>query len=192
MELKSVLFVEHTKDGELSRRLREVIGRMAPMLGFSVKVVERTGRTLKSCFPQSSLWEGVHCGRPQCITCNQGAETLAPCTRKSLVYENICSECNPGAGGKEEIKGGGDPGRPSIYVGETSRSIQERGREHWAAATGSAKAKEGSHIAKHVDMCHKGEQPSFVLRPVHFYKTALARQTGEAVRIRRRGGREQY
>ena len=189
MEQKSVLFVEHTKDGELSRRLREVIGRMAPMLGFSVKVVERTGRTLKSCFPQSSLWEGVHCGRPQCITCNQGAETLAPCTRKSLVYENICSECNPGAGGKEEIKGGGDHGRPSIYVGETSRSIQERGREHWAAATGSAKAKEGSHIAKHVDMCHKGEQPSFVLRPVHFYKTALARQTGEAVRIRRR---EQY
>ena len=65
MEQKSVLFVEHTKDGELSRRLREVIGRMAPMLGFSIKVVERSGRTLKSCFPQSSLWEGVHCGRPQ-------------------------------------------------------------------------------------------------------------------------------
>ena len=55
MEQKSVLFVEHTQSGELSSRLREVIGRLAPMLGFSIKVVERTGRTLKSCFPQSSL-----------------------------------------------------------------------------------------------------------------------------------------
>ena len=187
LEQKSVLFVEHTRDGELCRRLREVIGRMAPLLGFSIKVVERSGRTLKSCFPQSSLWEGVHCGRPQCITCNQGAEAVAPCTRKPVVYENICGECNPGAGGKEEIKGGGNPEKPSIYVGETSRSIQERGREHWSAATGSNKAREGSHMAKHVEMEHQGEQPNFILRAVQYYKTALARQTGEAVRIRRRG-----
>ena len=130
----------------------------------------------------------MHCGRPQCITCNQGAEILAPCSRKSVIYENICSECNPGAGEKEEIKGCGDPEKPSIYVGETSRSIQERGREHWSASTGSNKAKEGSHMAKHVELEHQGEQPKFILRAVQYYKTALARQTGEAVRIRRRGG----
>ena len=51
LEQKSVLFVERTRDGELCRRLREVIGRMAPLLGFSIKVVERSGRTLKSFFP---------------------------------------------------------------------------------------------------------------------------------------------
>ena len=115
---------------------------------------------------------------------------MPPCTRKSLVYENICGKCNPGAGGKEEVKGGGDPEKPSIYVGETSRSVQERGVEHWAAATGSQKAREGSHIAKHMEQEHRGEEPNFILRAVKFYKTALARQTGEAVRIRRRGGKE--
>ena len=35
---------------------------------------------------------------------------------------------------------------------------------------------------------HKGEDPLFILRAVSFHKTALSRQTGEAVRIRRRGG----
>ena len=84
--------------------------RLAPLMGFSVKVVEREGGALKNQFPQSSLWEGAPCGRPSCVTCNQGSEMIAPCTRKSLLYENICSKCNEGAGGKEEVVGGGYPG----------------------------------------------------------------------------------
>ena len=123
-----------------------------------------------------------------CITCTQGSEVIAPCTRKSLVYENICSKCHKGAGGKDEVVGGENPDIPSIYVGETSRSIQERSLEHWAAARGSRKAREGSHMAKHVEQAHKGEEPQFMMRVVHFHRTALSRQTAEAVRIRRRGG----
>ena len=156
---KSVLFVENTRNGELAAQLREVISRLSPLLGFSIKVVERAGGALKNQFPQSSLWDGTPCGRSKCITCNQGSEMIAPCTRRSLVYENICSTCNKGAGSKGEVKGGGNPDLPSIYVGETSRSIQERGAEHWAAALGSRKAKEGSHMAKHVELAHKGRSP---------------------------------
>ena len=114
-------------------------------------------------------------------------ELHIPCTRRSAVYENICSKCNIGAGSKEEVVGT-DPEVPSIYVGETSRTIQERGEEHWAAARGSRKAREGTHIAKHQEQCHPGEEPEFILRAVGFYKTALSRQTAEAVRIGRRGG----
>ena len=54
-EYKSVLFVEQTPDGELARRLREVLQRLSPVMGFAVKVVERNGRTLQSKFQQSSL-----------------------------------------------------------------------------------------------------------------------------------------
>ena len=35
---------------------------------------------------------------------------------------------------------------------------------------------------------HGGAAPKFYMRVVRFYKTALSRQIGEAVRIRRRGG----
>ena len=187
-EQKSILFVEQTREGELGKRLREVMQRLAPVLGFSIKVVERVGSNLKSKFPQSSLWEGTMCGRAKCITCNQGAEVLVPCTRKSLVYENICGICNEGAGGKEEVKGGSNPDIPSIYVGETSRTIFERAGEHWGAARGSKAARNKSHIAKHQEMVHPNREPDFKMRVVKFHRSALARQTGEAVRIRRRGG----
>ena len=56
LELKSVLFVEQSPKGELASRLREALRRMEQTLGFRVKVVERTGRSLGSRFPLSSLW----------------------------------------------------------------------------------------------------------------------------------------
>ena len=79
-EQKSVLFVEQTREGELSRRLRDLMQRLAPIMGFSIKIVERSGGAIKNRFPQAGLWEGMKCGRESCITCNQGAEFLVPCT----------------------------------------------------------------------------------------------------------------
>ena len=61
-------------------------------------------------------------------------------------------------------------------------------REHWGAALGSKAARNKSHIAKHQEMVHPNREPDFKMRVVKFHRSALARQTGEAVRIRRRGG----
>ena len=186
-EQKSVLFVEQTREGELGKQLRDVVQRLAPVMGFAIKIVERTGSNLKSKFPQASLWEGAMCGRDKCVTCGQGAEVIPPCTRKSLVYENVCAVCNEGAGGKDEVVGS-NPDVPSIYVGETSRTLFERTIEHWGAARGNKAARAKSHIAKHQELTHPDREPEFVMRAVKFHRTALSRQTGEAVRIRRRGG----
>ena len=43
--------------------------------------------------------------------------------------------CNEGAAGKGELK---EPRQdvPTFYIGESSRSIQERGLEHWAGWKG--------------------------------------------------------
>ena len=35
-ETKSVLFMEHTKEGELARKMRDLMKRLAPKLGFSI------------------------------------------------------------------------------------------------------------------------------------------------------------
>ena len=43
-------------------------------------------------------------------------------------------------------------------------------------------------MLKHMAEQHGGEAPKFIMRVVGFHKTALSRQTGEAVRIMRRGG----
>ena len=61
------------------------------------------------------------------------------------MYENICVKYNAGAGSKDEVKSL-DTEVPSLYVGETSRTIQERAKEHWADYRGGEKAKMRSHI----------------------------------------------
>ena len=74
---------------------------------------------------------------------------------------------------------------PSLYVGETSRSIQERGQKHWGAAR---RKEDTSHMRRHQILEHGGEEPRFLFQVVNYHTTALARQIKEAVCIRRRGG----
>ena len=52
---KTLLFVEQTNDGELASRLRELVRRLSPTIGFSIKIVERAGSPLRSRFPLASL-----------------------------------------------------------------------------------------------------------------------------------------
>ena len=159
MEHKTVLFIENTKDGELAKRMKELTRRIAPSIGFGIKIVERTGATLRSKFPLTNLWEGAKCGRIDCVTCEQGAEVLPTCTRTSVVYENVCEECNPTAGAKE--LGSIKDDVPTIYVGETSRTLYERSKEHWKDCENKP---EKSHIAKHQEMVHQGAAPKFKMR----------------------------
>ena len=100
------------------------------MLGFRIKVVERTGTSLKSTLPNTNPWAGAHCSREDCTTCNQAGEEKIECTKRNLVYEHICVDCNPGALNKGELK---EPNTevPSIYVGEDARSIFERSKVNW-------------------------------------------------------------
>ena len=178
------------KRRELAKRIRESLRRMEPTLGFKVKVVERTGRSLGSNFPLNNLWAGVKCGREDCVTCEQGGEEDLPqCTQTNLVYENICVGCNPGAtkkGEQEDIRSD----IPTVYIGETSRSIYERSKEHWE---GVRKMCSKNHMVKHQMLEHNGElEPDFTMKVKGYFKTALARQVAEAVWIRRRGEREQF
>ena len=92
--------------------------------------------------------------------------------------------CNEGAVAKEQVVQK-NIDVPSIYVGESSRSIKERGGDHWAAYKNKSQE---SHILKHQINHHPGKEPKFILRISSFHKSALERQVAEAVRIRRRGG----
>ena len=100
-----VLFIEQTPGWELATRLRKLFQRLEPTIGIKIKVVERSGRTLQSVFPLTTIWDGTPCGRrnEDCIACSQGAEIIPNCTQKSVLYENICNICIPGAKGKEQI-----------------------------------------------------------------------------------------
>ena len=178
----AVLFIENTKEGKLAQNIREVLERLEGMLGYKIKVVERAGTPLRLMFPLSKVGEGKECGREDCTTCTQESrsETLPPCNKRSVLYENICTKCNPGVGEKN-FKLSPPEHPPSVYIGESARSLYERGGEHWRDFRNN---QDDSHIYKHHHLHHGGEgEPSFHLRPVKFLGTALKRQISEAVRI---------
>ena len=130
MPTRSVIFVDFTTDSGLAKMMRETLAKLETIIGCKVKTVERTGIPLTRQFPLTRLWDGIPCSREGCITCEQGGEEIYPCTRRSLTYKNICLRCHPGGGEKKE-KLDDKVEVPAVYIGETSRSLYERGREHW-------------------------------------------------------------
>ena len=185
LKVRTVIFVEQTKGGELAKRTRDRLSRLQEMMGFKMKVAERGGTTLKELFPLNNLWDGAKCEREDCPPCNQGTEEQLNCFKRNLVYESICLLCNPGAGSKGLLKEQNTE-VPSIYVGETSRSLYERSREHWDLFE---KGSTDSHIWKHHWLHHQGAgRPKMIFKVVKYYRTALSRQVGEAIQIRARGG----
>ena len=176
--------MKQTPNGELARRVKELLVRLEAVLGFRLRVAERTGRSLQSLLHQATIWKGSPCDREHCVTCQQGDEDMPDCNRSSVVYESVCSLGNPGIlgkGGLVEQKGA----PPSLYVGKSSRTVQERALENHDAAK---KKDETSHIWRHQRLVHGAQEPSFIFKVVSQHRSALNRQIKEAVGIRRRGG----
>ena len=72
--------------------------------------------------------EGGICGRQNCVTCTQGGEATPNCTKRSVVYENVCLLCNPTARENKDVVP--QASHPTIYVGESARSVAERAENH--------------------------------------------------------------
>ena len=183
----SVLFVEFSRGGSLQKRMKECLDKISPMLGFKVRVTEKGGTPLSSLLSNKDLWSGVECGRETCRTCAQPGERKEPCMQRNIVYESECSTCNPQGTRKEADKEGLAEKRdsPSLYVGETARSVAERAAEHWRDAESG---REESHMLEHQVASHMGEgPPQFSFKVVKGCKTSLERQVREAVRIHMRG-----
>ena len=54
LKTRSIMFVEQTKGSKLAKALREVLSRLEPMLGFKVKIVEKSGTSLRKLMPNTN------------------------------------------------------------------------------------------------------------------------------------------
>ena len=167
----TVLFVEQTKGGELARRMRQAEEQLSRMTGWKVKIVEKSGKTLKQILVKSNPWATGMCERMDCYPCSAG-DADSNCYKRNILYESTCIPCSKKAVSR-------------VYVGESSRSSFERGNEH---ATAYKNNKSDSHMFKHATNEHPGEpKPKFQFKVVKTFQSSLMRQVSEAVRIRRRG-----
>ena len=183
IRMSTVLFIEFSHDGSLQKRMREVVDKLATILGFRVRISERGGTPLSSLLSNKNPWGGQPCGRKEseCHPCHQDTEVKEPCTLRNILYESECGACNQlGNHSERDQTSLCDKRVPSIYVGESARSLAERSKEHWGDFT---KGKADSHMHNHWQDAHRGEDPP----PQFNFKSALSRQVAEAVRIQLRG-----
>ena len=165
----------------LAKKLREILRKIQPVVGYNTKIVEKAGRKLRNLLPNTNSWKGQACRKLECRTCSQ-EETKIDCRKRNNIYKNLCELCNPREEKPSKKKGKelqDKHDHPSISVGERSRSITERTLEHWKDV---ANQDEESHKLKHWQTI-----PEFRFQVLKFCRSALERQVGEATRISLRG-----
>ena len=106
-----------------------------------------------------------HCGRVSCLPCRH---KVGCCTRQGPVYKISCNTC-------KEI---GD--KESIYVGESARTLYNRGEEHRRALE---QFDEESSMVEHSAEDHPGVPPDYSMEPICFSGSPLWRQAVEANEI---------
>jgi hypothetical protein len=85
MRTTSVLFTEFSKGGSLQKTLREVVDRLAPMMGFNMRMVERGGTSMGALLSNKNPWSGSHCGRGVCRMCRQPGDRKEDCKSRNIV-----------------------------------------------------------------------------------------------------------
>jgi hypothetical protein len=177
----SVLFVEQTPGGALAKSLQKAEVELGMKTGYRVRIVENAGSALKMLLPSTNPWGNRDCQRLDCIMCNQGDERTQDCRRRNIMYENRCTVCQVGKDGDKFQKDG-----LGIYVGETSRSMYERSKEH---EKDRMEEEEDSHQMKHWVLDHPelDAPPRFKFQIISSFSDPLTRQISEAVRIEQRG-----
>ena len=95
--VKAVLFVPHTQNSELAKRLRENENTLENVTGNRVKVVERAGVKIQDILTGNNPWKGQDCGRENCFLCSTklltGKGLNKDCRKRGIIYEIRCLSC---------------------------------------------------------------------------------------------------
>jgi len=167
---EAVLFVEATPDGELAESCR----REFKHAGLKVKVIERSGLTIKKSLVKSNPFKKSECHTKSCRICKGGDNVI--CKTREVVYKATCQGKN--------VKG--IECKNVFYEGETSRSVGERFEEHYRNIESTCeKVKKTSFLYDHIQKEHNGEVPPLKVEIVaRCPGDPGLRQAIEAVRIR--------
>ncbi len=149
-----MVFIPTTPNSTLQRAFQEEKRKSR----FKIRVDETSGRSLKQILQRSNPFKERQCSRDQCPVCTTGGK--GSCDMKGVNYEIQC-EC----GGK--------------YIGQSSRSSYERGREHF-----NQLRNEKGVLWKHQSEEHGGDSRKFTMKTTEqFGDDSMLRQISEAVRV---------
>ena len=105
-EDEAVIFVPATTGSQLQKKYQSEIRNQ----GYKIKVVEKTGTTLKKVLQKSNPFKQQRYGGKNCLVCKQAGR--GPCNAHGVTYEIKCQGCE------------------NKYFSEAARNAYTRGTEH--------------------------------------------------------------
>ena len=163
-KFESVFFVDATPKMKLAKECQSIF----KSTGLKIKVVEKSGKSLKQYLVKSNPFERRKC-MEACDICN--THPYINCKSRDTVYIITCEGCPKGEGVTN-----------NDYAGESSRSIGERFREHMEDITEKLMV---SHVYPHFAEKHNKIPQQLSLKIIRKYPgNAMLRQAAEAVYIR--------
>ena len=197
------MFIPYTKHPELAQRMRDNEEKMESMTGYRLKIVERGGTKLVDMLHKANPWAGQDCARSGCLLCEtkkyEGKRNSQDCRKRNCVYQTYCITCmerqdqdlerrHEGKNtNKKEMEMEKNKIKRYIYIGETNRSVFERGLEHQNDVVA---CKTSSHILRHLLDQHEEEEKEwdnirFGMKIIKNTRTAFERQILESVEIQK-------
>ena len=163
------IFVPATPGGELAKQLKNIAESEAEA-GLKFKVVEYGGPTVKSKVQKSNPTSTAGCDNQDCLACKEGRGKGGPCLKSNVQYELSCTQC-PGSD-------------QCVYIGESSRNLYTRGKEHIDKYQSKKRCPE-SFMKKHQEEVHNDLPADFTAKVTGTFRDSLTRQISEGVHIRR-------
>ena len=126
--------------------------------------------TIKNLVQKSNPKRKAGCSNKDCLACSEVRGGGGACLKSNVTYELECKLC-PGA-------------EKCIYVGETSRNLYTRAKEHYDKYE-SLQRNHSSFIKQHQVDEHQDRPAEFKAKVTGAFRDCLSRQVTEAVMIRR-------
>ena len=170
--VESVFFIPYTDEGSLKKKLNDM--ERNTHYQRKIKYVESMGPSLSHILVKKTIGGGA-CNRMDCFLCLIGGKNVGKCMTQGMVYGITCETC------KEEKK-------EVIYVGETARTMYDRGLE-WIS---SIRREDASNpMVAHAREAHPSNPLEFSMDILKMAKTPLIRQITEAQLITEKAGEAQ-
>ena len=158
---RSVMFIPATPNSGL-RKLYEAIIKDSK---FPIKVVERSGTTIKQQLQKSNPFGVKKCSdHENCMVCRSGGRN---CRRDGVNYSITCDKCG------------------AVYIGETGRNAYTRGLEHDRDYKNKSK---NSVLWRHTSQHHIDDDvpPTYTMRVTSIQQNdATMRQVVEGIQIQK-------
>ena len=168
-DVQSVLFVPATPDSILAKMIRDCEERNSQGRSVKIKIVERSGRSVKNHLAPNYPWAPHTCSDKDCFPCSTSTSIKISCRKPGVGYKISCTICS-------------SIGVSSVYEGESGKCLYERGKKHLSEFhSGLSSNAMVIHNRKH----HDGSPVlNFRMEAIKTFISPLERQLNEALRIK--------